>query len=194
MYAYDRTGRVQATLRRLMELATKQAVKSALQHGIDMPVGAVATRDDIVIGKGFASDKRTKDDWLHAEWMALAYADLYQPDVLGVTMEPCPRCQRRIASQESIKLVVFNVDRATVAARGLVRAHGSSIFDNLSNLPYEVMQYSDPVIDRVNSVILDHAHRNPEEQTVSVERFGLLQELSRSEITSPFVPSIDVSY
>ena len=82
--------------RRMMELALEQA-RLAGVHG-EIPVGAVVTRDNQVIGKGYNLTRRMQDATLHAEIAAMRQAAYrlghwYMNDCsLYVTVEPCTQC------------------------------------------------------------------------------------------------------
>ncbi|MBW7996244.1 MAG: nucleoside deaminase [Candidatus Glassbacteria bacterium] len=82
--------------RRMMELALEQA-RLAGVHG-EIPVGAVVTRDNQVIGKGYNLTRRMQDVTLHAEIAAMRQAAYrlghwYMNDCsVYVTVEPCTQC------------------------------------------------------------------------------------------------------
>ena len=78
----------------------KQALnlaKRAAELG-EVPVGAIAVRDGLVIGKGFNRKEADQDPSAHAEMLALRQAaeNLKNWRLIGVTLystlEPCPMC------------------------------------------------------------------------------------------------------
>ena len=79
-----------------MRLALEQAARAA-QLG-EVPVGAVAVRDGMIIGTGFNRKESDQDPTAHAEVLAMRRAARYVANwrLIGVTLyctlEPCPMC------------------------------------------------------------------------------------------------------
>ena len=79
-----------------MRQALEQANRAA-QLG-EVPVGAVAVRDGMIIGTGFNRKESDQDPSAHAEMLALRRAAAYLGNwrLIGVTLyctlEPCPMC------------------------------------------------------------------------------------------------------
>jgi tRNA(adenine34) deaminase len=79
-----------------MALALEQA-RRAESLG-EVPVGAVAVLDDMVIGRGFNMKESANDPMAHAELIAIRQAAEYLDNwrLIGVTLygtlEPCPMC------------------------------------------------------------------------------------------------------
>lgn len=119
------------------ERAVELAYESVWQHGIDMPVGAIALSGPTISGEGIASDKRTGYPMLHAEVYALNSAELGgrfnpPPDILVSTMEPCRQCRTVIPSISSVRAVYYLLGREDVESAGLVRAYTD---DEVAGLP-----------------------------------------------------------
>lgn len=144
------------------------SIESASTYGLDLPVGAVALHRGEVIGRGFANDRRFRQDPFHAEIMAILDTrfDVMrgQTDTLVTSLEPCNRCQDFVADERSIKRVAFGLSRAEVAAMGLVRPAQENIFERKERLglPYEVVQIDDKVLHSVGLTILKHVERDPD--------------------------------
>lgn len=81
---------------RFMRMALVEAMEAAEQG--EIPVGAVITANDRVIGKGHNLTETLKDVTAHAEMLAITAAagnlgGKYLPDcTLYVTVEPCAMC------------------------------------------------------------------------------------------------------
>ena len=81
---------------RFMDLALDEARKA--ESAGEVPVGAIAVDDGMVIGRGFNQPISTKDPTAHAEMIALTSAfnslgSKYLPEArLYVTVEPCLMC------------------------------------------------------------------------------------------------------
>ena len=81
---------------RFMRMALAEAMEAAAQG--EIPVGAVITSNDRVIGKGHNLTETLKDVTAHAEMLAVTAAasylgGKYLPDcTLYVTVEPCAMC------------------------------------------------------------------------------------------------------
>lgn len=93
-----------------MEEAIKEAKKAEALG--DVPVGAVAVKDGIIIGRGHNKKEIENDPAGHAEIAALKEAAAAVNNwrlsevTLFVTMEPCPMCAGAIL-QARIKTLVF---------------------------------------------------------------------------------------
>jgi tRNA(adenine34) deaminase len=96
----------------------------AFQKG-DVPVGAVAVRDDQIIGRGHNRKEELKDPTAHAEMIALQEAarTLGGWRLIGVTlyctMEPCPMCAGAMV-QARLPRLVYAVDDPKAGAAGSV--------------------------------------------------------------------------
>jgi tRNA(adenine34) deaminase len=98
--------------------------EQALAHG-DVPVGAVAVRDGVVIGRGHNRREVDGDPTAHAELLALQEAarTLGGWRLAGVTLyctlEPCPMCAGAMVSARLPRLV-YGADDAKAGAAGSV--------------------------------------------------------------------------
>jgi tRNA(adenine34) deaminase len=96
----------------------------AFQKG-DVPVGAVAVREDQIIGRGHNRKEELKDPTAHAEMIALQEAarTLGGWRLIGVTlyctMEPCPMCAGAMV-QARLPRLVYAVDDPKAGAVGSV--------------------------------------------------------------------------
>lgn len=93
-----------APMRRALDLA-----RAARDAG-EVPIGAVVTRDGVVIGEGENRNRRDLDPTAHAEIVAMRAAALYLNDFrltgcdLWVTLEPCPMCAGAISHARIARL------------------------------------------------------------------------------------------
>ncbi len=93
-----------------MREALREAEKAAAAG--EIPVGAVAVKDGIIIGRGSNAPIRNTDPTAHAEILAIRDAALrlgnyrLEGTVLYVTLEPCPMCTGAIAHAR-VDRVVF---------------------------------------------------------------------------------------
>ena len=87
-----------APMRRALHLA-RQA-----QAAGEVPIGAVVTRDGVIIGEGENRNRRDRDPTAHAEIVAMRAAAIHLGDFrltgcdLWVTLEPCPMCAGAIVN------------------------------------------------------------------------------------------------
>lgn len=178
---------VQARLKALLWRATTLAIESSFSSGQDLPVGAAAASSDWIVGRSFASDQRNGYSQMHAEYMTLMDAKMNHmrtgtalPDTVVVTLEPCDNCQDFLATFPSIKTVGFGLPRTAVSNRGLVKAHGETIFQRALRvgLPYEVVVIDDPQLAEAGGIILDFAYRNPQTEAVEIDSSQLQKALS----------------
>jgi len=108
---------------KFMREAIAEAVL-AFQKG-DVPVGAVAVRDEQIIGRGHNRKEELKDPTAHAEMIALQEAarTLGGWRLTGVTlyctMEPCPMCAGAMV-QARLPRLVYAVDDPKAGAGGSV--------------------------------------------------------------------------
>ena len=106
-----------------MREALAEAEK-ALAHG-DVPVGAAAVRDGVVIGRGHNRKEVDGDPIGHAEMMALQQAARVVGGwrlagvTLYCTLEPCPMCAGAMGSARLPRLV-YGADDPKAGAAGSV--------------------------------------------------------------------------
>jgi tRNA(adenine34) deaminase len=106
-----------------MRCALEEA-KRALAHG-DVPVGAVAVQDGVIVGRGHNRREACGDPTAHAEMIALREA----ARVLGgwrlagvtlyCTLEPCPMCAGAMLAARLPRLV-YGADDDKAGAAGSV--------------------------------------------------------------------------
>jgi len=98
--------------------------EQALSHG-DVPVGAVAVRDGVIVGRGHNRKEMDADPTAHAEMLALQEAarTLGGWRLVGVTLyctlEPCPMCAGAMISARLPRLV-YGADDPKLGAAGSV--------------------------------------------------------------------------
>ncbi|MFT3965897.1 MAG: nucleoside deaminase [Sphingobium sp.] len=86
-----------APMRRALDLA-----HAAARAG-EVPIGAVVTRDGVIVGEGQNRNRRDNDPTAHAEIVALRQAAVAAGDfrlgghILWVTLEPCAMCAAAIS-------------------------------------------------------------------------------------------------
>jgi|SRR5215813_9057330 len=103
----------------------EQALALARQAGElgEIPVGAVAVRDGLIVGRGYNRREADKDPLAHAELIALrqAAANLeawrLASVVLYVTLEPCAMCAGAMV-QARITRLVYGADDPKAGAVG----------------------------------------------------------------------------
>lgn len=97
-----------------MRLALDEALQ-ALEHG-DVPVGAVAVRDGVVIGRGHNCRERDQDPTAHAEMIAIREAAQVvghwrlEGVTLYCTLEPCAMCAGAMVLARLPRLVYATLD------------------------------------------------------------------------------------
>jgi tRNA(adenine34) deaminase len=103
----------------------QEALALARQAGElgEIPVGAVAVRDGVVIGRGYNRREIDRDPLAHAELIALKQAasslDAWRlaDVVLYVTLEPCAMCAGAMV-QGRIERLVYGADDPKMGAAG----------------------------------------------------------------------------
>lgn len=112
-----------------MQLALQQATE-AMRLG-EVPVGAVAVLDDVVIGRGYNRKESDQDPTAHAEILAMKQAALHLNNwrLIGVTLyctlEPCPMCAGAMIQARLSRLVYgapdtrFGADGTVIDVLGL---------------------------------------------------------------------------
>lgn len=111
-------------MRRALKLAHAAAVAG------EVPIGAVVTRNGVIIGEGENRNRRDNDPTAHAEIVALRQAAQTLSDFrltgcdLWVTLEPCAMCAGAI-SHARIGRVVFGADDP----KGGAVVHGPRFFE-----------------------------------------------------------------
>ncbi len=99
--------------------------EQALAHG-DVPVGAVAVREGLIVGRGHNRKEIDADPTAHAEMTALQEAarSLGGWRLVGVTLyctlEPCPMCAGAMVSARLPRLVYGALDPKAGAAGSVV--------------------------------------------------------------------------
>lgn len=97
-----------------MRLALDEALK-ALEHS-DVPIGAVAVRDGVVIGRGYNRRECDQDPTAHAEMIALREAAgvvghwRLEGVTLYCTLEPCAMCAGAMVLARLPRLVYATTD------------------------------------------------------------------------------------
>ncbi len=103
-----------------MRLALEEAAK-AVEHG-DVPIGALAVRDGVVIGRGHNARERDQDPTAHAEMIALQEAARIighwrlEAVTLYCTLEPCAMCAGAMVLARLPRLVYATTDPKAGAA------------------------------------------------------------------------------
>jgi tRNA(adenine34) deaminase len=103
-----------------MRLALQEAAK-ALEYD-DVPIGALAVKDGVVIGRGYNGRERHQDPTAHAEMIALREAaaalNCWRLDgvTLYCTLEPCAMCAGAMVLARLPRLVYAATDPKAGAA------------------------------------------------------------------------------
>ena len=106
-----------------MRLALEQANRAAVLG--EVPVGAVAVRDGMIVGTGFNRKESDQDPSAHAEMLALRRAAAYLDNwrLIGVTLyctlEPCPMCAGAMI-QARLQRLVYGAPDTRFGADGSV--------------------------------------------------------------------------
>ena len=117
-----------------MRLALEQGERAA-QLG-EVPVGAVAVRDGMIIATGFNRKESDQDPSAHAEMLALrrAAARLDNWRLIGVTLyctlEPCPMCAGAMIQARLERLVYGAPDRRFGADGTIIDVLGEPAFNH----------------------------------------------------------------
>ena len=91
-------------MRRALDLAR------AAQEAGEVPIGAVVTKDGVIVGEGENRNRRDLDPTAHAERVAMRAAAKHLHDFrltgcdLWVTLEPCPMCAGAISHARIARL------------------------------------------------------------------------------------------
>jgi tRNA(adenine34) deaminase len=119
---------------RWMRLALVQA-EEAMRLG-EVPVGAVAVLDDVVVGRGYNRKESDLDPTAHAEMIALREA----ADTLGnwrlldvtlyCTLEPCPMCAGAMIQARLPRLVYGAPDTRFGADGTIIDVLGETAFNH----------------------------------------------------------------
>lgn len=97
-----------------MRLALDEALK-ALEHS-DVPIGAIAVRDGVIIGRGYNRRECDQDPTAHAEMIALREAAgvvghwRLEGVTLYCTLEPCAMCAGAMVLARLPRLVYATTD------------------------------------------------------------------------------------
>lgn len=103
-----------------MRLALDEAAK-AVEHG-DVPIGALAVRDGVIIGRGHNARERDQDPTAHAEMIAVREAARVvghwrlEDVTLYCTLEPCAMCAGAMVLARLPRLVYATTDPKAGAA------------------------------------------------------------------------------
>jgi tRNA(adenine34) deaminase len=109
-----------------MRLALDEAAK-AVEHG-DVPIGALAVRDGVIIGRGHNARERDQDPTAHAEMIALREAARVvghwrlEDVTLYCTLEPCAMCAGAMVLARLPRLVYAAIDPKAGAAGSALNA------------------------------------------------------------------------
>ncbi len=112
-----------AAMVRALELARAAAAAE------EVPIGAVVTRNGMIIGEGENRNRRDADPTAHAEIIAIRAAARYLGDFrltgcdLYVTLEPCPMCAGAISHARIDRLYYGAED-----PKGGGVVHGARVF------------------------------------------------------------------
>ncbi|CAN5289829.1 nucleoside deaminase [soil metagenome] len=110
-------------MRRALDLAR------AAQDAGEVPIGAVVTRDGLIVGEGQNRNRRDNDPTAHAEIVAIRAAATALGDFrlsacdLWVTLEPCAMCAGAIAHARIARLYYAAPD-----PKGGAIEHGPRLF------------------------------------------------------------------
>jgi tRNA(adenine34) deaminase len=91
----------------------------------EVPVGAVAVKDGVIIGQGYNRKEQTQDPTAHAEIIALQQAARHIQNwrLIGVTLyctlEPCPMCAGAMI-QARLSRLVYGAKDSRFGAHGTV--------------------------------------------------------------------------
>lgn len=106
-----------------MRLALAEAEKAAALG--EVPIGAVAVKHGVVIGRGFNRKESDQDPTAHAEMIALREAAAHEQNwrlpgvTLYATVEPCPMCAGAMI-QGRLERLVYGAPDTRFGADGTI--------------------------------------------------------------------------
>lgn len=112
-----------------LNAAIEEAKLSLVEGGI--PIGAVLTRDGVIIGRGHNKRVQDNDPMTHAEIDCLRNAGRvgnYKNTILFSTLMPCYLCAGAVV-QFGIKKVFVGEDETFTGAREFMESHGVEIIN-----------------------------------------------------------------
>lgn len=127
-----------------MRLALAEAEKAAALQ--EVPVGAVAVLDGVVIGRGYNRKESTLDPTAHAEMMALREAAVAVKNwrLIGVTLyctlEPCPMCAGAMIQARLPRLVYGAKDTRFGADGSIIDVIGETKFNHRVSVTAGVLE------------------------------------------------------
>ncbi|CAN5399032.1 hypothetical protein BH10PAT4_BH10PAT4_4770 [soil metagenome] len=141
----------------MADAAINLSYESALKNGHDIPIGAVAVREAVIVGSGYASDKQNNEAHLHAEVVAIRDASDNAPEVILSTVEACILCQAAMMELPELKSFAYIVPRIELSRRGLVNPR-PSMEERASRgeFNFEVVRLDDPTRYERAIAPLDH--------------------------------------
>lgn len=101
----------------------KRAIELAKQAGLEIPVGAVIVKDNIIVSACYNQKEKLNDVTAHAEILAIREAEKklgrwrLEDCEMYVTLEPCPMCAWAIINSR-IKALYFGSYDANYGALG----------------------------------------------------------------------------
>lgn len=132
----------------------EQAIATAKQSGMDIPVGAVIVKDGLVISSACNQKEVQNDVTSHAEILAIRKAEQVLKNwrldgcEMYVTLEPCPMCAWAII-QSRIKTVYFGSFDTNYGALG-------SKLDLRKLLNSQLKVYGGIMEDECNNLLEDY--------------------------------------
>ncbi len=132
----------------------EQAIATAKQSGMDIPVGAVIVKDGLVISSACNQKEVQNDVTSHAEILAIRKAEQVLKNwrldgcEMYVTLEPCPMCAWAII-QSRIKTVYFGSFDTNYGALG-------SKIDLRKLLNSQLKVYGGIMEDECNNLLEDY--------------------------------------
>lgn len=127
-----------------MNIAYEQA-KKAKEIG-EVPVGAVITRQNKIVGTGYNLKETTKDPTAHAEIMAIKEASQNLGAwrlidcTMYVTLEPCPMCAGAIVNSRIERVVIGTTDERMGACGSNVNIVQNTNSNHQVKLEWNVMK------------------------------------------------------
>lgn len=169
----------------LLAKATQAAIVGAIEHGVDVPVGAATGLDGEFLAANYAQDNLLSRKEAHAEFMTIQRThELHpgvEPDTIAVTLEPCKSCQDYLAELPNLRLVAFALPLSVASMRRIIRNKEETIFDRAGRegLPYDVIQVDMSNLTEINRTLLDATARDLDTGETRVDSGKLLSQLPR---------------
>jgi tRNA(Arg) A34 adenosine deaminase TadA len=169
-------------LERAASTAVGLSLMSVLENGAEYPVGAVALGREGIVGSGYALDRTTGDELMHAEVAAAltAQAKNQKFTTIVTSMEPCIQCQDYLHENTNVKRIAYVLGREESIRRHHVNDHGESAAERVGRLGlrFEIIHINHPSLQMIGQSALDSTVRDRTLKTVSTSAPDMVKMLA----------------